>query len=93
MVILSLVIEIYIYEAYSLKDKRRIVKSILDRSRQKHHVSSAEVDENELWNKATLAFAHVSNNYTHSERVMQAILNDLDREHEFEVLNQQIEVY
>ena len=43
--------------AYSLKDKRRVVKSILERLRHKHAVSAAEVTDLDVWNRAGLGIA------------------------------------
>ena len=47
--------------AASLKDKRRVVKSIKDRTRRKFNVSIAEVDDLDEWTVGTLAVVMASN--------------------------------
>jgi uncharacterized protein YlxP (DUF503 family) len=46
--------------ARSLKDKRQVVKSLKDRVRQRVNVSVAEVDHQDLWQSAALAFVTVA---------------------------------
>ena len=45
----------------SLKDKRQIVRSVLERVRHRFNVSAAEVGENDQWRTAALGFCCVSN--------------------------------
>lgn len=45
----------------SLKDKRQVVRSILDTARNRFHVSAAEVDHLDVHRRAGLGFACVSN--------------------------------
>lgn len=54
-------IELAIQEARSLKDKRRVVKSLKDRLANRFHVSVAEVDDLDLWQKAVIGVAMVAN--------------------------------
>jgi uncharacterized protein YlxP (DUF503 family) len=46
--------------ARSLKDKRQVIKSLKDRVRQRVNVSVAEVDHQDLWQSAALAFVTVA---------------------------------
>lgn len=46
----------------SLKEKRRVIKSLKDRIRSKFNVSVAEVGGNELWQRADIGVACVANN-------------------------------
>jgi uncharacterized protein YlxP (DUF503 family) len=46
--------------AHSLKDKRRIVKSLKDRLRRRFNVSVAEMDYHDIWQSASIAVATVS---------------------------------
>ena len=49
----TLVVTIYLGEGSSLKDKRSVVKSLVETTRQKFNVSVAEVGDLDLWRKAT----------------------------------------
>jgi uncharacterized protein YlxP (DUF503 family) len=61
----------------SLKGKRSIIKSALARIRREYNVSIAEVDAQDIWQRAVLGVACVSNSasYAHGqlERVVQWI--------------------
>ena len=61
MIVCSCEIEILIYEANSLKEKRHVVKSLIERIKSKFNASVAEVGYNELWNRSMLGIAVVSN--------------------------------
>ena len=64
--------ELHLPACQSLKDKRRIVKSLKDRLHQKFGVSAAEVDHQDLWQRALIAAAVVSGDARHAEEVLTA---------------------
>ena len=66
-------IEFEIQASRSLKEKRRVVKSILDRVKNKFNVSIAEVDNNNLWNLATIGVVCISNEGKHSHQVLSKV--------------------
>jgi uncharacterized protein YlxP (DUF503 family) len=65
--------------SHSLKDKRRVVKSILGKVRNQFNVSAAEVEANDSWHSAVLGVACVSSDapYAHGllTRVVDMISN------------------
>jgi uncharacterized protein len=63
--------------AESLKDKRRVVKSLKDRLHREHLVSVAEVADQEIWNRATLGIACVSGDGAYLHGVLDTILRRL----------------
>lgn len=65
----------------SLKDKRRILKSLLERARRRFQVAAAEVDWHDNHRRAEVAFAYVSSEGRHADAVLQSLVNWLDREH------------
>ncbi len=62
MKIAILQFELLIDGAFSLKDKRRVVRSVKDRLHRDHLVSVAEVGTQDVWNLATMGLAAVSGN-------------------------------
>jgi len=60
MIVGVLTVEIAVLEAQSLKDKRRIVKSIKDRVRNRYNVSVSEVDDQEIMRRCKLGIAMVA---------------------------------
>ena len=63
--------------AESLKDKRRVVKSVKDKLHREHMVSVAEVGDLEIWNRATLGLAAVSADGAYLRGVLDAIIRKL----------------
>ncbi|NLV24853.1 MAG: DUF503 domain-containing protein [Deltaproteobacteria bacterium] len=52
-------VEVFLQTPQNLKEKRGIVRRLLGRCRSRFPVSAAEVDHQDLWQRATLGFAMV----------------------------------
>jgi uncharacterized protein YlxP (DUF503 family) len=52
---------LFIPGSHSLKDKRMVLRRVKDRTRQKFNVAIAEVEENDVWQRAVLGLAVVGN--------------------------------
>ncbi len=80
-------------ENLSLKGKRRVLRSITTRVRNKFNVAVAEVDNEELWQLATLGICCVSNNSRHSNEVMSKIVDFvISSRFDVEILGYEIEI-
>jgi uncharacterized protein len=86
-------IEMHIPESGSLKTKRHSLKSLKDRIRAKFNVSVAEVDDNDLWQKASLAVAAVSNDRSHLNQTLDHVLNLVRSVPEVNLLDYHIEIF
>jgi len=73
MHVLALRVELRLADSRSLKDKRQVVRSLLDRARQRFGVSSAEVDSADDHRAAVLGFAVVASTAHHAEEVMDSV--------------------
>ncbi len=60
MVIGLLQASLSIPEAHSLKDKRMVMRSLKDRIQNQMNVSAAEIDKQDVWKSAELAFVTVA---------------------------------
>jgi uncharacterized protein YlxP (DUF503 family) len=69
----------------SLKDKRHVVKRVIEALRRRFNVSVAEVDDLDLWRRATLGMAVVSNDGAHCNRMLDKVVDYLEAQPEFEV--------
>ncbi len=85
-------VELLLPQAQSLKDKRFVLNSVKARIANKFNVSIAEVDQNDLWQRATIGMAVVVNERKFVDQVFSKILNLLDEEERLEVLKHQLEV-
>lgn len=80
-------------ENLSLKGKRRVLKSIITRVRNKFNVSIAEVDDHELWQLATLGVCCVSNDKRYTNEVLSKVVDSIaNGRFEVEILNYEIEI-
>jgi len=61
MVVAVMSVQLYLHGITSLKDKRRIVKSVIERLKSRFNVSVSEVDHNDIRTSAVIAMAVVSN--------------------------------
>jgi uncharacterized protein YlxP (DUF503 family) len=75
MYVLSLALDVHLPASHSLKEKRMLVKSILQGAQHRYRVAAAEVDYHEQWQRARLGFAAVAATPGHAEE----ILDEVDR--------------
>lgn len=59
---------LYCPASFSLKDKRKFIRSLLDRARDNLNVAAAEVDHQDRHRLSRLAFGTVSSSRAHAER-------------------------
>jgi uncharacterized protein YlxP (DUF503 family) len=67
--------ELHLPGCQSLKDKRRIVKSLKDRLHARFKVSAGEIEYQDLWQRAAIAAAVVTDDARHAEEVLTACDN------------------
>jgi len=80
-------------ENLSLKGKRRVMKSITTQLRNKFNVSVAEVDNQNLWQLATLGICCVSNDKRYTNQVLSKVVDFIvDGRFEVEILDYEIEI-
>jgi uncharacterized protein YlxP (DUF503 family) len=80
-------------ENLSLKGKRQVVKSVTARLKNKFNVSVAEVEDNDLWQLATIGICFVSNNSRFTNEVLsKAVDLVVSSQGDFEMLDYEIEI-
>jgi uncharacterized protein YlxP (DUF503 family) len=65
-------------QSHSLKDKRAIVRKVVDRVRARHSVSIAEVGDHDLWQKATLGLAAVGADTHHVRQLLDEVVRGVE---------------
>lgn len=86
MLVGILLIQVHIPGSTSLKDKRRIVKAMVAKVKNRFNVSIAELNNQDLWQYANLGIAMIGDSREHVERQLQFVLNFLDAEPRWEVV-------
>jgi hypothetical protein len=69
----ALYVEIHLGESRSLKQKRSVVRHLLDTARQRYRVSASEVAHQDLWQLAGLGFASVSEDAGQVENILDNV--------------------
>jgi uncharacterized protein YlxP (DUF503 family) len=73
MPISTLTLELAIEHAQSLKDRRKVVRSLKDKLRHGFNISIAELDDALLWNRATLGVVAISNSTAYLSGQLQEV--------------------
>lgn len=68
-----LTLELRVEGSHSLKEKRHVVQSLKDRLRHKFNVAVAEIDHQDLWQRATLAAVTVSSDRGIAEKTLLGV--------------------
>lgn len=68
-----LTLEMRFEYSHSLKEKRHIVQSLKDRLRHKFNVAIAEIDYQDLWQRAVVAAVTVSGDHKRADHVLQMV--------------------
>jgi len=85
-------LDLLIGESQSLKEKRRIVKQIIDRVKHRFNVSIAEVGNNDIWQSAQLGLCLVSNDRRFTNSSLDTILDFIETINVAEVVKSDIEI-
>src|SRR5215211_6725293 len=84
-------VTLQIPESGSLKAKRQVLRRITDRVKARFNVSVAEVDDNDLWQKAQLALAVVGNERRHVGEQMDKILHFIEELYVAPIIAREVE--
>lgn len=77
----------------SLKDKRRVLKSLLKRLHNTFNVSAAEVDQHEVWQSAVVGVAVATSSRKHADQVLSKVINWIEENYpDVEISGEDIEI-
>ncbi|MCL1859057.1 MAG: DUF503 domain-containing protein [Oscillospiraceae bacterium] len=78
MYIAAVKLTFYISQSNSLKNKRQVCRSLVDRARQKFNASVAEVGTQELHKILTIGVAVISGEKSHAQQSIDEIIRFMD---------------
>ena len=77
----------------SLKDKRRVLKSLTARVHNQFNVAVAEVDNHDSWTAATLGIACVSTSAAHAHEILERVVTWIESSRlDLDILDYKIEI-
>ena len=68
-----LTLELRIEAAHSLKDKRQVLRSLKDKLRSSFNVSVAELEQSDLWQRATVGVVSISGSRDYLRGLMENV--------------------
>ena len=74
-----LTLEIQIPYSHSLKEKRAVLLKVRDRLRGRFNVAIAELDHQDVWQRATLGIVSISDSPKYLEGLFQQVLAETER--------------
>ncbi len=77
---------------FSLKDKRMVVKSIVEKTKHKFNVSIAEVDRQDVHKNIVIGFACVTNERAHAHSIIENVLDFIENNTDAVVDNVETEI-
>ncbi len=92
MVIGTCVIYLTAEWVFSLKDKRMVVKSIIEKAKNKFNISIAEVDKQDIHKSIVIGFACVTNDAGHADSIIENVLDFIERNTDAVIDNVEIEI-
>ncbi len=93
MVVGVLRLTLYIHGAQSLKDKRQVLRKVVDRVRARYNVGVAEVGEQDIWQTAVIGVCAVANDHSFVNEVLDKVLRDAGQIAEVVKREMEIETY
>lgn len=91
MIIGLCTVKLHIPMAHSLKDKRKVLKSLLEKGKNKFNIAIAEVDQNDLWQSSTIAFVTVTNDISYLDSVLEKVIKFIEESNGVQMVDYSIE--
>lgn len=85
MAFVTVEISMRLFDSFSLKDKRSIVKSILKKMHNRYNASLAEVGFQDMINQSQLAVAVASQSRVIAQQTVEMIIRDIENHYEVEI--------
>lgn len=92
MVVGTMTIELHIADNRSLKGKRKIVRSMVDKVKHRFNVAIAEVGSNDKWQKIELGISAVGNDRRHIDSSLTNVLAFLESLYLAEIVDSKREI-
>jgi uncharacterized protein YlxP (DUF503 family) len=92
MVVGTLIIEFRLHDNRSLKGKRKVVRSMVDKVKHRFNVAVAEIGSNDKWQKIELGISTVGNDRRHIDASLNNILAYLESLYLAEIVDSRAEI-
>jgi uncharacterized protein len=84
---------LYLPQSHSLKEKRMVLRRVKDRLKAKFNVAVAEVQENDVWQRAVLGLVVVGNERRFTESVLDEVIRFVRGEAEVTNVERELQTF
>ncbi len=88
----TLLIELYIPGSHSLKEKRHIMKGMIERARSRYNISAVEIENHDLWQRGSIGIACVGLTESGLRDLLGRICAGIQEAQGAEILGAEIEI-
>ena len=92
MIVAAARLTLLIPDNNSLKGKRQVVRSLIEKVRHRFGIAIAEVDSHDLWQRAELGLAVVGNDEKVLSHTLDRVMHFLENKHLAEIIDSQLEL-
>jgi uncharacterized protein YlxP (DUF503 family) len=85
-------LDLRIPENHSLKEKRHVLRKLIDRVRTRFNVAIAEVGDNDVWQRAQMGFCTVGNDRRHINSSLDKVIYFIEQMNLVEMVHTEIEI-
>ena len=85
-------LKLYLPSCGSLKQKRSILKSLTARIQNKFNVSVSEINDNDLWQKAEIGIAIITNESRYANQVLSSVVELVQRQCDLALIAYSVEM-
>lgn len=93
MIIGLLSIILFLPSSRSLKDKRRLIKGMIEKIKNRYNVSISELDHHDLWQKSKICIAYIAKNQPGIEKTFQKIEGFIESNPEIIIAQKEIDLF
>jgi uncharacterized protein YlxP (DUF503 family) len=86
------IVDIFIIESRSLKEKRGVLRRIIKRTQSKFNIAIAEVGEQDSWKRARIGFSVVGNDRSFVNSMMDTIMRYIEELGLADIVNTDMEI-
>lgn len=92
MILGSCIVTLRAEWVHSLKEKRMVLKSIIEKAKNKFNISIAEVDSQDMHQELVIGFCCVSNETAHADSILDHVISFIENNTDAEVTKVEKEI-
>jgi uncharacterized protein YlxP (DUF503 family) len=85
-------LDLRIPQNHSLKEKRHVLRKLIDRVRHRFNVAISEVGDNDLWQRAQIGFCTIGNDRRYINSSLDKVVHFIEQMNLVEMIRSEIEI-